>query len=362
MIWGTGKAACYYYALFSKMDAYNENKIVCFIDSDYKKRGEKFKGYPIISPKDIEQFKYDYISIWVIEYEKEIIKQITDELKIDKNKIGDIFMPYKQLLRENYIASNDHEIQELLEKIDRRNRINVYYYEYKNKQKDWYEAFYDANADLHYIFFEGKRMYLKRSFKLIEKKDGRKYIGNVWGEQDPNSPHLYEEGDVIVETDDILVDAGACEGNFSLHNIDKVKKIYLIECDEEWMEALHYTFRPYKNKVIFCDKFLSNIDTNKTVTLDTLISGQVDFIKMDIEGEEINALNGASNILGQNTNIKCSICSYHRHGDEDKIKQILNRHGLDCRTSKGYMLFIHDETVLKNPELRRGIVRGCKKI
>ena len=82
---------------------------------------------------------------------------------------------------------------------------------------------------------------------------------------------------------------------------------------------------------------------------------------MDIEGEEVNALKGANRILSENHSLKCAICSYHRHGDEQTIKKILESHGFKTEFSKGYMLFIHDRYVLQNPELRRGIVRGIKR-
>lgn len=79
---------------------------------------------------------------------------------------------------------------------------------------------------------------------------------------------------------------------------------------------------------------------------------------MDIEGEEINALHGAKKTLMSSHGVKCSVCSYHRHDDEKKIKEILESYGMCTTTSKGYMLYLCDEYVFKNPELRRGIIRA----
>ena len=223
-----------------------------------------------------------------------------------------------------------------------------------------YEAFYNENAKFYYIYFENKRLCLKRGYSFITK-NGKKYVKDIWYEQDPNSPHLYEDGEIKVYPDDILVDAGVCEGNFSLHNIDKVKKVYLIECDNEWIEALEYTFAPYKDKVVFCNKFLSDNDSGGSISLDTLLNGEkISFLKMDIEGEEINALRGGKKTLINSKGVKCAICSYHRHNDEMEIKKILLSYGINVTTSKGYMLFLFDKDVCKNPELRRGIVREIK--
>lgn len=240
------------------------------------------------------------------------------------------------------------------------NGIDVYYYKREKESDVLNEVFYDSSADLYYTFFEGKRMYLKRTYNFFREKDGKRYVGDLWGEQDRNSPHLYEGENIKVGQGDILIDAGVCEGNFSLHHIDKVEKTYLVECDKEWMEALHYTFLPYRDRVVFCDKFLSNSDSDKTICMDTLVSGKVNFIKMDIEGEEINALEGAKRVLCENDFLKCAICSYHRHGDEQGIKNILRKYGFETEVSKGYMLFLGDEYVWNNPEFRRGIVRGIK--
>ncbi len=359
LIWGTGGMATQFYRFYSQISLLQENEIICFIDNDCENK-KMFKGIPVISPLDINQYEYDYISIWTPKYEKEIKRQITEELNIPNEKIADIFFPYKELLCAKYNNSDDIEVQEVLEKICEMNGLGVYYFERKNETDKLNEAFYDASADLYYIFFEGKRMYLKRTYDFWIDKESKRFVGDMWGEQSKNSPHLYEENSIKIEQNDILVDAGVCEGNFSLHHIDKVKKLYLIECDEEWMEALHYTFLPYKDKVVFSNRFLSNKDSDKTICLDTLVTGKVNFIKMDIEGEEINALKGANRVLEENKSLKCAICSYHRHGDEQAIRSILQKYGFETETSKGYMLFLGDNYVLNNPELRKGVVRGIK--
>lgn len=301
---------------------------------------------------------YDFIDIWVINGYEDIKAQINAMGIHDKIML--VFQPFVQTLSDKYAATSDAEIKSFLAIMEQQKNPYVYAYN-PVKQDELREAFYDERKDLYYVFFEGKRLYLANNYKF-KKNNGRKYVSNLWQEQDPNSPHLYEENEVTVEEGDVLVDAGVCEGNFSLHNIDKVSKVYLVECDLDWMEALKATFEPYKDKVVFCNKFLSDCDTDTAVTLNSLINEPVNFIKMDIEGEEVNALKGADRVITDSKNIKCSICSYHKHGDEEKIRAILQEYGLTTVTSKGYMLFIYDDEVWKNPELRRGIVRGKKSL
>lgn len=360
LVWGTGNFARQGYELLLNMNVHNDIEIVGFVDNDQQKWGRVFNGKMIISPGQINSLEWDAISIWVGEERNNIKWQIIDELKISGNKIIDIFEYLKKMINEKYVDSNDLEIQEFLCGMNQKRWLDVYNFEAQNPNNSLEEVYYDENAKLHYIFFENKKMYLKKTYKNFVIKQGKRYVGSFWREQDLNSPHLYEEGEVVVEEGDVLVDAGVCEGNFSLHNIEKLKKVYLIECDKEWIEALHYTFLPYQDKVIFCDKFLSDSDSDENTTcLDSLLDEPVNFIKMDIEGEEVNALIGAKRVFAESNSLKCAICSYHRHNDEEKIKSILEEYGMNTYTSKGYMLFLYDMN--GDLELRRGIVRGIKR-
>lgn len=354
LIWGTGRVA---ERRFSLVSLYINIEIVGFVDNHSDQQDGMFHGIKIYAPTDIWKLEYDFIDIWVVNGYKDIREQI-NAMGISDKKIESVFRPYIQKLINKYAGTSDDEIKLFLTYIKQQEEPRVYAYNPVRKEK-FREAFYDDKKDLHYVWFEDKKLYLAKNYKFIIK-DGKMYTGSLWQEQDLNSPHLYEDGEITVEEGDVLVDAGVCEGNFSLHSIDKVSKIYLIECDLNWMEALKATFEPYKDKVVFCDKFLSDHDTDTTITLNSLVKEPVNFIKMDIEGEEINALKGSDKVFASSSRIKCAVCAYHRHGDEEKIKNILTKYGLNTSVSKGYMLFIHDSEVWKNPELRRGIVRGKK--
>ena len=360
MVWGTGNVAEQGYALYLNMNVHNEAEIVGFIDNNRKKWGKDFKGKKIYSPDQIDSLEWDAISIWVFDKRNDIEWQIIGELNISNDKIIDLYDYLKQMICAKYADSDDLEIQKFLNSLKQKKWLSVYNYEPQKPENVLQEVYYDDNAKMYYTLFENKKMYLKKSYEHFVIKQGKRYIMDFWSEQDPNSPHLYEDGNVAVKTGDVLIDAGACEGNFSLHNIEKVRKVYLIECDKEWMEALRYTFAPYKDKVIFCNKFLSDSDDGEnTVCLDSLVDEAVDYIKMDIEGEEVNALLGARRVITESDSIKCSVCAYHRHNDEEKIKAILEEYGMKTHTSKGYMLFLYDRD--GNLELRRGIIRGRKE-
>ena len=69
------------------------------------------------------------------------------------------------------------------------------------------------------------------------------YYRSVVTEQDARSPHCYANEAFGVKEGDVVVDAGAAEGIFTLDCIDRAKKVYIIEADAAWMEALKETFR-----------------------------------------------------------------------------------------------------------------------
>ena len=84
----------------------------------------------------------------------------------------------------------------------------------------------------------------------------------------------------------------------------------------------------------------------ESIPLDTLFSEDISFIKMDIEGSELDAILGAQKIISSNTP-KMAICVYHKVDDFWKIPQTI------CAINPNYtfMLRQHDyevysETVL----------------
>lgn len=219
IVWGTGKKSKQNFRGFLLASLNKNIQIVGFIDSNSNKQNRMFHGINVYAPEDISKLDYDFIDIWVIDGYEDIKARI-NAMGISTKKIVSIFQPFIQTLNDKYATTCDIEIQSFLTIM--KQHKNPCVYAYNPVRRDVFrEAFYDEEKGLYYVFFEGKRLYLAKNYKFI-KNNGRKYVGNLWQEQDLNSPHLYEMDEITVEEGDILVDAGVCEGNFSLHNIDKV--------------------------------------------------------------------------------------------------------------------------------------------
>lgn len=103
-----------------------------------------------------------------------------------------------------------------------------------------------------------------------------------------------------------------------------------------------------------------NSSQQNVVTLDSVVQGKLDFLKMDVEGAEPDTLEGGCNTL-RNNHVKCAICSYHKSGDEEQIKEILHSYGYSTSVSNGYMVFYHDVEIFSKLDLRRGVVYARKE-
>jgi hypothetical protein len=220
------------------------------------------------------------------------------------------------------------------------------------------EVFRDEENHCFYSLFDGKKMYFPKHYTLTHVIWSARAILK---EQDTHSPHLYLTGDFNVEPGSIIMDAGVAEGNFALTVVDEAKRLYLIECDQVWMDALRLTFAPWKEKVVFIEKYLSDEKSDYTTSIDDLLKpeeGEQYFIKLDIEGYEQKALAGMKKLVSSVNHIKLNVCTYHKPGDFEEIKAILQSYGFNCHVSEGYVLYFQMDEI---PSFRKVLIRAEKK-
>ena len=157
-------------------------------------------------------------------------------------------------------------------------------------------VYLDAEKVMYYILQDDKRLYFKKGW---DKQQVQTYYNGLLIEQDALSPHRYETAGFHVSEGEVVVDAGAAEGNFALSVIEKVKKIYLFEVDKDWIAPLEATFAPFGNKVHVINSYVSDVWWGwGKITLDKFFEHKkVDLIKADIEGAETQLLRGAKTIL-----------------------------------------------------------------
>lgn len=203
--------------------------------------------------------------------------------------------------------------------------------------KDYYKEETNDDSVVKFVIKEGYYYVLNKNIKdCIDLRY----------EQIKRNPHCYERNGTIVENGDVVVDLGAAEGAFTLTSSKKALKVYSFEPHPIYAELLRRSFKEFSNvKVIEIaasnkkgkgfiseNEFASTTSDTKSIkgteifidTLDNLLYNEtkVDYIKCDIEGEEINMLLGAEQIIKRDKP-KIAICVYHDPSHPEKIKNLL---------------------------------------
>lgn len=172
----------------------------------------------------------------------------------------------------------------------------------------------------------------------------------------------YESASVALAPDDVIIDVGAFIGDtavFFHHKLAGRCRIHSFELLDENLALLQHNLERngvaddcvVLNKLALADRTGDEIviakgasqgstsifgkalegDRVQTVTLDDyVVSGQldrVDFIKMDIEGSEVQALKGALHTIGH-FKPKLAICLYHLWDDAFTIPPLIHASGV----------------------------------
>ncbi|MDR2971785.1 MAG: FkbM family methyltransferase [Bacteroidales bacterium] len=212
---------------------------------------------------------------------------------------------------------------------------------------------FDEKYGMFFVNHFGNKLYFSKS---LRKKEVINKYQQLTSEQDPRSPHQYVK-DINQLQGKILLDIGAAEAMFSLDAINSVKKVYLFECKQEWIDALKLTFASWENKVEIINKYVSDSNDENNITIDHFLERKEKeslFLKMDIEGYEQAALRGAVKTFRDAQDIDFSITTYHKKNDEQKIAEFLQHYNLEYEQTEGYFFCL----LKGNKGLRRAIIRS----
>jgi len=209
--------------------------------------------------------------------------------------------------------------------------------DFKNNYEQYQETFNLLNDD------KSKKIFIKLiNFKITFDYKFMKGFTNNFEEQ-------YFDKDLIPKIDNIVfVDGGGYVGDtipFIVNYFPNFKKIYVIEPSKLHIGIAKRDFGDNKNiEFIECglsNKVNTNTNTNTNIdsnicnhnfqaivtnTIDNLFyerNVNIDFIKLDIEGDEQDAIEGATKTIKKYTPI-LAICIYHKAEDWYKIpKKVL---------------------------------------
>lgn len=230
----------------------------------------------------------------------------------------------------------------------------VHLYDFRN-----YHIQKDKAKGLWFIYTsDGKRLYCKRG---MSRKDALYMYRSLEKEQDPLSPHCYFFEKLNLSENSVVADIGVAEGNFGLKIVDRIKELYLFECDKAWIEALEATFEPWKEKVHIVNRYVSNTTSSDTVRLDDFFRDKhvPSLLKLDVEGAENAVLDGCAEFLKKGLISDLLVCTYHKKGDPENLSAKLKKFNYSVAFSQGYMLFLPNGYDYLPPyDFRRGLLHA----
>jgi hypothetical protein len=272
-----------------------------------------------------------------------------------KKSLQKKILAYFLSLPANEVNDEQREVLQFIE----NNGIRIFPYPFHSDYSpNKIKVLFDSEKGMRYVLQDGKRLYFKKRWGI--KKIQKSYC-DLMREQDIDSPHRYLTDTFTVEKDDVLADIGAAEGNFSLAVIEKIKKVYIFEYDQEWIEALKATFAPWPDKVEIINQFVSDKNDKSNIRFDTFFENNrdINLLKIDVDGAESIVLNSCDEVFKARQSFKIALCTYHKNDDEKIFTPLLENYGFTVAPSKGYMINYYDKK-LKVPYLRRGLIRAVK--
>lgn len=302
-------------------------KPIAIADNDNKKHGLKIEDIEI---KDIKNIQIEYgnqilivVSIWVGKLGDDFrIFNIIEELKkIGFTNIIDITKLYKQYPKDFF----PHYCLDSIKKI-------------LNQKKEILEAYKLFEED------KSKEEYYNQIRWRIASDNWEKFIN-------PDLPAYIQDDIYRIQENDVILDCGAYDGDTIKEIINKtqgkLKQIIAFEPDVEnynkLKKAINSTLENFKDNIKVFNRavgdkesivyFNANSDGSsyisekgsskvKSVSIDTFFKEEnlaiPTVIKMDIEGFEMKALEGAKNIISETSPILL-ISVYHKQEDLWKI-------------------------------------------
>lgn len=317
IIWGRSESAL---NLYFELQSNNKADIVGFTDSFVKKSGEDFAGLPVLTHEEIMKMGrvVIYIATRTVKYQREILNYVQSL----KNAIV--------LCRGLVFGPGQYDVFEMSKKI---------------------------KTDIQKIQLVKKEFSDEKSISTFEKllnyriSNDKSLLEEVC--ESGHMQYFPDESILKKQNEEVFIDAGGYFGEtsygFSEWTDGKYRKIYIMEPDKVMFSIMKEYVKLKKmynvklvNKAAYSGtkeiNFISSIATGsskvaengngivQTISIDQMLKGEkATFIKMDIEGAEMDALEGAKDTI-INFRPKLAISVYHKDDDLWNIPCYIMKH------------------------------------
>ena len=308
VIWGLSSSAL---SLFVRLRANNIN-IIGFTDSFVEESGTEFVGLPVFTFDEMKALEniVIYIATDVLEYKRQILDKaqpLSNAVILTKGKIyGGIEYDTDALVKK--IALEKDEIvfvrENLCDDKSKRTFENLLEYRTCNNEKLIYEVYENGHKQ---YFPVGEIIKPEKEGVFIDAGAYNGRTSVLYANWNPNYSKIY-----FMEPD-LTMYAVATE-YVRLKGIKNIVGVNrgAYSCETEL--SFKNDFASGSSKIDEC-----GTNTIKTISIDEMLSGEkATFIKMDIEGAEMEALKGADKTITK-YKPKLAISIYHKEDDLWKI-------------------------------------------
>jgi len=349
VLWGASKGG----KETKRMIEHYGGEVVAFIDSDRKKWGTKFQNLEVFSPEKVPEFVKERVKIVVSTMYDRAVSSLLEKvfgLRLLKEYSISPITSWHNLERLGDFGGVNF-LNLLRENIDKVENIFSFFRDESSK-KTYFEI---LRSRIYHFNFEVQVNYPISNF------------------------HHYFHPEVRPRNGDIIVDGGAFVGDTISDVVEgkiKFRKIYAFEPDKDNLSVLKRKFRSNGNIVLIPKGlwednrklfFVSSENTMNSFIVENLeeVKGKKvsyievvsideffksegdfpDFIKMDIEGSEIEALKGARDTISIQAP-RLAISIYHKASDLWEIPLLIKNLNPKYKLFIGHHSFFWAESVV----------------
>lgn len=275
---------------------------------------------------------------------------------LEKVNVDDKIFSSEVLQHDDIVIIASFFCFEITEQIKTLNIENYIYYEELATALESFDIYYQAFEDRGKDVQENKDKYIQ-IFRLLGDDLSREIYGNIMdykmsldgeytkrayelsiaeGKQDFDKLIVSRLGDKCC-----FYDVGGFDGQSTvdfIHSVNHYSKIYFFEPDEKIMRYAKNRLNGmsdiyYVQAIVGAERGIAKYDALgggagsvsdegedivEVVTLDDFVESGVIYIKMDVEGYELTALQGARKFIAENKPL-LSVSVYHKPGDIHKV-------------------------------------------